>query len=104
MAQQIGDHPALGDKVRVNMRTVRELIAIAVVDDPIADFSRHLGPRHLEHTAIAYCHGELLEDASRHLCCSLGKSHRVAFTEKLVEGLRADERHGSRESSKEKEQ
>ena len=93
VAQQIGDHPALGDKVRMNVRTVRELIAVAVVDDPIADISLHPGTRHLDEAAIVYCHGELLEDTSRYLCCSLGKSRRITFTQKLVEGLRTDKSH-----------
>ena len=82
-------------KVRMNVRTVRELVAVAVVDDPIADVSLHPGTRHLDDTAIMYCHGELLEDTSWYLC-SLEKSRRIAFTQELVEGLRTDKRHRNR--------
>ena len=77
----------------MNVRTVRELVAVAIVDNPIADMSLHPGTGHLDDTAITYCHGELLEDTSRYLCCSLGKSQRISFTQKLVEGLRTDEGH-----------
>ena len=74
------------------MRTVGKSIAIAIVEDTIADISLHPGARHLDDTAILHRHGELLEDASWNIR-SLGESRRIAFTQEVVEGLRTDQSH-----------